>query len=266
MDEADDPTGVRALLTSLPDPGPMPDDLVARIEASLAAERTARADASGGELRPAAAAAAPRPDEVLDEHRPGTGRIVDLAARRRRVRLAGLAAAAVVVVGLAIPTISRLTQATVTSAGSAAAPASSGDLKMVQPSDQVAGASSQALGTGDSVAPSAIASPEGMNPSVHLYTAAEGFTLSGWTSVARAAISGVPEDGTSADPLATSAGVGRCLAGLGVSPLQQVTVVVGRYDGSGAAVLVLPDGSAYLVPDRCGVAGSEAIATGRIAP
>lgn len=31
-----DPTGMRALLRSLPDPGPMPDDLVARIQSSLA--------------------------------------------------------------------------------------------------------------------------------------------------------------------------------------------------------------------------------------
>ena len=33
-----DPTGMRALLASLPDPGPMPDDLVARISAALADE------------------------------------------------------------------------------------------------------------------------------------------------------------------------------------------------------------------------------------
>ena len=33
-----DPTGMRDLLASLPDPGPMPDDLVARITAALAAE------------------------------------------------------------------------------------------------------------------------------------------------------------------------------------------------------------------------------------
>ncbi len=33
-----DPTGMRDLLASLPDPGPMPDDLVARISAALAGE------------------------------------------------------------------------------------------------------------------------------------------------------------------------------------------------------------------------------------
>ena len=39
----DDPTGVRALLSSLPEPDPMPEHLIERINASLAAEQTQRA-------------------------------------------------------------------------------------------------------------------------------------------------------------------------------------------------------------------------------
>ena len=39
----DDPTGVRALLSSLPEPDPMPEHLVERINASLAAEQAQRA-------------------------------------------------------------------------------------------------------------------------------------------------------------------------------------------------------------------------------
>jgi hypothetical protein len=39
----EDPTGVRALLSALPEPDPMPEHLVARINASLAAEQTQRA-------------------------------------------------------------------------------------------------------------------------------------------------------------------------------------------------------------------------------
>ncbi len=41
-----DPTGVRALLSSLPDPGPMPHDLADRITASLRQEQEQRAEGS----------------------------------------------------------------------------------------------------------------------------------------------------------------------------------------------------------------------------
>ncbi|MGD8199392.1 hypothetical protein ACQE98_01850 [Ornithinimicrobium sp. W1679] len=61
-----DPTGMRALLSSLPDPGPMPEDLVRRIEARLAVEAHAAA-------RPSSR---PRPADHL----------VDLAAERSRRR------------------------------------------------------------------------------------------------------------------------------------------------------------------------------------
>lgn len=47
-----DPTGIRDLLASLPDPGPMPADLVARINASIAAEQSAREDSTVVPLRP----------------------------------------------------------------------------------------------------------------------------------------------------------------------------------------------------------------------
>ncbi|MFX0539002.1 hypothetical protein ACQBAT_15785 [Ornithinimicrobium sp. Y1847] len=67
-----DHTGIRELLRSLPDPGPMPDDLVARIEARLAVEQAHRAHNSA----PATPA-----------HRMVAGdRVVDLAAERGRRR------------------------------------------------------------------------------------------------------------------------------------------------------------------------------------
>ena len=61
-----DPTGIRALLSVLPDPGPMPADLVDRINASIAAEQPGREDphrrpppaAALGLAAPRAAAAA----------------------------------------------------------------------------------------------------------------------------------------------------------------------------------------------------------------
>lgn len=49
-----DPTGIRDLLASLPDPGPMPEDLVRRIEARLEAER-AGLERAGVERAPGSA-------------------------------------------------------------------------------------------------------------------------------------------------------------------------------------------------------------------
>lgn len=52
--DRDDPTGMRSLLSSLPDPAPMPGDVAARIEASLAdaAEELRRRPADGEPGRP----------------------------------------------------------------------------------------------------------------------------------------------------------------------------------------------------------------------
>lgn len=86
-----DPTGVRDLLAALPDPGPMPDDLVRRIEARLDVERASlkqRAPAGQG---------------------PRGGRVVDLAAERGRRRpaptiaLVGSAAAGLVAAAIVVP-------------------------------------------------------------------------------------------------------------------------------------------------------------------
>ena len=48
----DDPTGVRALLSSLPEPDPMPAYLVERISASLAAEQASRSRAGASTVSP----------------------------------------------------------------------------------------------------------------------------------------------------------------------------------------------------------------------
>jgi hypothetical protein len=62
----DDPTGVRALLSALPEPGPMPDYLVGRINASLAAEQAQRAASpSGASVTPLLAAKGHRPGRLL---------------------------------------------------------------------------------------------------------------------------------------------------------------------------------------------------------
>jgi hypothetical protein len=82
-----DPTGVRALLSGLPDPGPMPADLVDRINASIAAEQSARAGTAG------------TAGSTTD------GTVVPLSSRRRSWQRAGLVAAAAAVVAVGVPIV-----------------------------------------------------------------------------------------------------------------------------------------------------------------
>ena len=58
-DFENDPTGIRDLLRSLPDPGPMPDDVADRITAALAQEQAGRSDADRGNVTPLTHAARP---------------------------------------------------------------------------------------------------------------------------------------------------------------------------------------------------------------
>lgn len=105
-----DPTGVRALLSGLPDPGPMPDDVVARISESLQGEQQQRAHAvQGAGTQPHNAPGPPGPHHAPmasgTAGPPGQsdGNVVDLDARRRRRWTGGLlAAAAAVAVGTAV--------------------------------------------------------------------------------------------------------------------------------------------------------------------
>lgn len=48
----EDPTGVRQLLASLPDPGPMPQDVTLRIESALREEQAARGSSSSDNVTP----------------------------------------------------------------------------------------------------------------------------------------------------------------------------------------------------------------------
>lgn len=84
-----DPTGVRALLAGLPDPGPMPEHLVRQIQTRLEVEREHLAGVAGG--HPLSGSA----DRVVD--------LADERSRRRPGRTLGLLTAAAA--GLAVTTI-----------------------------------------------------------------------------------------------------------------------------------------------------------------
>lgn len=93
-----DPTGVRALLANLPDPGPMPDDLMTRISQSLELEQERRATAGTSSVSPIG------PGHGASGSEPSSGgSVVSLTAERQRRRpgrtvlwLGGAAAVAMV--------------------------------------------------------------------------------------------------------------------------------------------------------------------------
>ena len=106
-----DPTGVRALLANLPDPGPMPDELMNRISQSLELEQQRRASAAASSAASNSSAASSSTGASETSHDSPTegelssvgGQVVSLTAERQRRRpgrtvlwLGGAAAVAMV--------------------------------------------------------------------------------------------------------------------------------------------------------------------------
>lgn len=98
-----DPTGMRALLASLPDPGPMPAQVAERITASLQAEQQHRLHHPGPEGMPSAG-----PERTRHEVTPTTA--VSSLESRRRTRVPHLLAAVASVAAVAIAGVVLLDQ------------------------------------------------------------------------------------------------------------------------------------------------------------
>lgn len=134
-----DPTGIRELLASLPDPGPMPEDLVRRIQARLEVERAHQgANGNGGSPSSSAPAgsAVTRADNVLD--------LAAERSHRRPARTIGVLGAAAA--GLLVTTVA------VTQFMGASGDAGTADTAASYPSlsrDTSAGDASDAAGAGE---------------------------------------------------------------------------------------------------------------------
>lgn len=222
----EDPTGMRALLSALPDPGPMPEDLVSRITASLAAELDW---------------------PVLDE----------LATRRRRRpgrSLVVAAAAAVVVLGGGGLALSHgLPQSLVAQAGSADSAAAGGPAPMREFSDKSASGSAGSVvvvSTGTRYAASRLP--------------AQAAQLSASDPVVSARVDGPADSGNASSALSSPSGARACASALGVPPAASIVVDVATVDGAPGAVLVALDaqgaGTAYAVGPTCGTGGPALLA------
>lgn len=227
----DDPTGMRALLRGLPDPGPMPDELVARIQASLATES-----------------------------RPEQSPVVDLAHYRSQ-RAAGkgpwiAAAAAVLAVGGGGLLLSGGGPGSLIAAfgdGGSAASVASGPVQTAQRDS-----------AGSDPGPSVGAS----GASVRLVMSNAAWSGQDLTSAAAHTLDSVDREAGQLDSPSTAVGAlstedaGRdCADALGVPADAAVVIDLGTHDGQPAALVVATTTqgarTAYLVGRNCRTGNSE---------
>lgn len=234
----DDQTGVRALLSGLPEPDPMPAYLVERISASLAAEQAQRAVlASGASVTPL------------------------LASRRRPRRLlfsvAG-AAAAVVLIGVLGNNLVRDS-----SSGDVTSAASSGLASAARESSGMAPPSSSDKSvSGGALAPA----------SIRIRVSTVRYTQATFVAQARglrdlAFDSPQPMATYSSDvgPMRTTSGLTDCLAAIGASGAQMVQADLAFYEGQPAVVIVATTNgvpTAYAVGRGCSQADASLLHQG----
>lgn len=231
-----DPTGMRALLSSLPDPGPMPVDLVERITAAL--EQQAEKGHGAG---------APHGAGVVPLHRRHPWRTAFLAA-------ASAAAVLLVAIPLATGTapgnLSALFGRGRSVAGSAA------------DSGSVEGAGQPAPAQGSSGAPVGAVTVRATGTA---YTRAR---LASQARVLLASTAPLLSPTPAAEPaplgaIGTPAGARACAGALGIAPEEPIAADVAAYDGQPAVVLVVGQAAAptaYAVSRTCGPVGPGLLA------
>ncbi len=220
-EDHDDPTGVRALLAGLGDPGPMPADLVDRINATIAAEQQARAA----------------------DHRT----VVPLRRRLPSWPRLGLAAAAVAAVAVAVPALLGTgpgeLMASLSGNGSSSA------------SDTAAGTASRA--EPEAVRPDAGSRASSATGPLTLVASGTAYTSTGLTTQARSVLD--QGDSGLAAPQLKGAAIDEpqlraCLTALGVATWMPVSGDVGTYDGRPAVVAIVSSDtgqSVYAVAPDC---------------
>ena len=231
----DDPTGVRALLSSLPEPEPMPAYLVDRISASLAAEQASRSRAPASTVSP-----------LVRRHRP---------ARRLVLGLAGVAAAAAVVGLIGTDLLRGADQ----SAGGATASMATAERSTTSSPGPALAPQTPAQGGSEAL---------GGLPPMHIQMSSTRYTAADFAAQA-GALASTPGQGVqpliaespSVGPIATPTGLASCLRALGIGRVDEVTADLGFYDGAPAAVIVTVTGStrtAYAVGRACST-GNQAV-------
>jgi hypothetical protein len=232
----DDPTGMRRLLAALPDPGPMPEDLTARILAAIASEAAAR-PMSAEPVVPAV----PRSHQAVvtpithrSRHRGGSPASLRWLA----------AAAAVGVIGAGgfgvVRMLAHGLSGSATGGAALSSPAAGQSENPERASDT--SSTSPALGPG---------------PAVKVASSGTDYTAAGLADQAAPLLRAEDSVGSVGDrpEIATPERAQACAKALGVGVITELRVDNARFQGEPAAVLLVKGASgwqAYAVPLTCG--------------
>lgn len=245
-----DPTGMRALLSSLPDPGPMPEHLVARIQAALQEERE-RQDTEPAAVGAQQAATPPTLGAMEPPHpQPSLPHHVvslDSARARRRPWLLPSAAAAgfVLVAGGAL-------------AASGGAPGLTASLGWSGPAKVSGVQASAASRSTDSLAVGPRSTTVVMSGAVWTDPTAAGRLL---VDNPGPELRDLASESPAIGPIGTPMGARDCATALGINPSTPVLVDLGTYAGSPAALVVAAPSegvrTAYVVGRNCRLGAPE---------
>lgn len=230
-----DPTGIRELLSALPDPGPMPADLVSRINASIAAEQSARE---------------------------GGGTVVPLRPRRWGWQHVGVAAAAAAILGFGLPALLTGTgpgDVMASLSGGSAADSGSGAAASSESGSDTNSGSGVAPRTQSSSGPDLrVRGPLGQ---VSLAASGTAYTAAALATQA-AAVHYTARDSAAAPkasrgPADSETGLRACLTAIGVQAWMPVAADVATLDGAPAVVAVVSNDTGrtvYAVSPACDAA------------
>ena len=239
----DDPTGVRALLSALPEPDPMPDYLVARISASLSAAQSERAASfSSTSVTPLVAGKRRRPGRLL-------------------FALAG-AAAAVALVAAVGPYLLRTTQTTGTSSSAAAGLTSAAR----EPSGGAPPFAQDKAVPGPTATPPLLQIRVSQTRYTRADFAAQARTLRG---VTLAPIPPMAASSSGVGPVGTPVGLTDCLRAIGADGAELVRADLAFYEGAPAVIIVATTNgipTAYAVGRQCSLADPAVLRPATLLP
>jgi hypothetical protein len=227
-DPDDDPTGVRALLSSLPEPDPMPEHLVERINASLAAEQTERA----------AKTSSPSVTPLLTTGRRRPGRLL--------FAIAGAAAAVVLVATVGSNMFMVNHPAAISGHAAVVSTASAQEARSGAPPE-----ATDRSTTGLAPTPPLIQIRLSGTRYTQVDFVTQAQTLNGATLDPLRPMAVAPSD---VGPAGTTLGLTECLRAIGATGAQTVRADVAFYEGQPAVIIVTTTNGipiAYAVGRRC---------------